>query len=234
MIMYNFLMGKFPPVKDQLESLEERVQKMTERLKKRNGQSYEGPDALIKVICECLDPEPAKRASSLDILALALKTDVSEAGLRRSESFWRTLAALPRDQNGVVAATVRHFISQYLELIDDALFSAAEACYILSLQSIFMQSDLQMTASLLNHRFYGKLEGASIFHAVAIATSRDTQLQTLVWEETKWPKLSGLVQMSLRRDKDGCLPSTVAMLEMNVPVFKALNEIEYVFPAGKQ
>jgi hypothetical protein len=225
-IMYNFFLGKFPSVKNKSTSLEERVQKMTEGLKKRNGSSYEGPNALIKLICECLDPEPAKRLTALDILSLALKTDSSEAGLRRSESFWQTLTALPLEQNALGATTVRHFVSEYLEMIDDTPFSAAEVCYILSLQSHYMRSDLHITASFFNQRFCGELEGSSIFHAIAIATSRDERLRKLVWEETGWPKLPGLVQMSLRRDKHGRLPSTIAVLGLSIPVFEALNTIE--------
>jgi hypothetical protein len=219
-------MGELPISKDEPKSLHKRVKKLTEGWKARHGHSMQGPEALIRVTCQCLDPEPNKRPTALQILSLALKSDLSEIGLRRSESFWKALTTLPRDSNGIAAETVRHFISEYLRLIDDAPFTAVEVCYILSLQSIFMPSDLFSTADIFRDRLCGGLQGTSIYHAVAIATSRDPYLRKLVWEDCAWPKVPQLQKLSLRKDKKGNLPSTVAMMEMNLSVCKALSEIE--------
>lgn len=225
--MHYMLLGEFPKAK--IGSLAKRVEKLGHHLTKRrtlNDKFYETSPALIKIICECLDPEPQNRVSALDILAISLKSDISELGIKRSATFWKSLLKLPRDPNGEAAATVRHFVSSYLEMIDDAPFSAAEVCCILTLVSMYMNSSLQVAVSLLNGRLYGELKESSVFHALAIATSEDQFLYRLIWEETSWPTASGLALTSLLRNKAGYLPSVVALMRGSVPVFKLLNSLE--------
>jgi hypothetical protein len=112
-MIYHFLTEKWPLLsfRDQDKStLPSRIQALKELLDLDAHGSSEGPEALIKITCECLDPCPEKRPTALDLLCLALKADISEAGNRRSESFWKVLASQPPDQDGVAAAATRHFI----------------------------------------------------------------------------------------------------------------------------
>jgi hypothetical protein len=228
-MIYHFLTQRWPSqsFRDQdMSTLSSRIQALKELLDLDAHGPSEGPEALIKITCECLDPCPEKRPTALDLLCLALKADISEAGSRRSESFWKVLASQPTDQDGVAAAATRHFITEYLSFVDDTTFSAAEACLILSLQSRYCDYDISNSASRLSRHFSGKLEGASIFHGIAVATSQDPMLEKLVWDETKWPTMSRLSQMSLREDRDGLLPSHIAALMSNIKVAKHLSLAE--------
>ena len=223
-MIYHFLTDEWPPrsSSDQDKStLSTRIQALKKLLDLDSHGSSEGPEALIKITCECLDLRPEKRPTALDILCLTLKADISEAGNRRSESFWKVLASQPPDQDGMAAATTRHFISEYLGIVEDTTFSAAEACLILSLQNRYCDYEIVTSASRLSRHFSGKLEGASIFHGIAVATSQDPMLEKLVWDETKWPTTLSLSQMSLR-EKDELLPSHIAALMSNIKVAKHL------------
>lgn len=228
-MIYYFLTSKYPPKSnpDQEKStLSSRIRALKELLGMDAHDASDCPEALIKITCECLDHCPENRPTVLDILCLALKADLSEAGHRRSESFWKILASQPSNQDGVAATTTRHFINEYLSLINDTTFSAAEACLILSLQSRYSDHDILINASRLSQHFTGKLEAASIFHGAAVATSQDLFLEKLVWGETKWPTLPSLSQMSLREDRAGLLASHVAALLSNVKVAKHLSRVE--------
>jgi hypothetical protein len=215
-----------PSPKDLPPSLEERIQKTTKTYcSLRPGTDEEDvPDLLIKLVCECLDENPMNRATALDILAVSLKTDFSDQGVHRSESFWKTLASSSPEQAGVVAATVRHFVAGYLETMDDADFSDVETNVILSLQSMYTPSSIMTAATLFNQRLSNKPARRNIYHAIATSTAEDAQLEKLVWEDTKWPELAGLLPLSLRRDAEDYYPSTLAL--RNIHVFKALLRIE--------
>jgi hypothetical protein len=125
---------------------------------------------------------------------------------------------------GVAATTVQHFVAGYLETMDDADFSDVEANFILSLQSMYTPSSIMTTATLFNQRLSNKPARRNIYHAIATSTAGDAQLEKLVWEDTKWPELSGLLPLSLRRDAEDYFPSTLAL--PNVHVFRALLRIE--------
>ncbi|KIW64870.1 hypothetical protein PV04_07174 [Phialophora macrospora] len=225
-VLYSYLCQQLPSRKYLPSDLSDRIKETTQLYcSVRPGAEEEDvPDLLIKLVCECLHERPEERITALDLLAVALKTDPSERGAHRSESFWKALASCPRERDGVAATTTRRFVVEYLEAMDDADFSDVEASFILSLQSMYHPSSIMTAATFFNRSFSNKPVRQTIYHAIATSTARDAQLEHLVWEDTKWPELPGLLALSLRRDADDKYPSTLAL--SNIRVFKALLKIE--------
>lgn len=226
MVLHQILTGDLPRM-PQPETCNARMILLKEELNPRKA----APEALAKITTECLDPKPEGRPTALQILAVALKSDTSEPGLRRSESFWETLAAVAyaseNPKTELVSQTVRYFATEYLYLMSDTTFSAKEACLIMSLIATFCRGGAYVRhANSLSRNFTGELEHGTIFHALASLSSRDRETCKLAWEVTKWPSSKLLSSLVLRKTKSDLLPSTLAALRGSTEQAIALSQLE--------
>jgi hypothetical protein len=230
MVLYELLTGRLPP--DEFyepTTLDERIFCLN-----RNAESrYRSiPEVLMRLTCECLDPQVSGRPSALSLLSVALKSDISSEGLVRSESFWTVLADQPQDKAGVAATTTHFFVSRYLSLMDGAIFSPKEVCLLTSLQCLYAPAEMLSYAYRIARRLDPKFDGSTVMHMAALATAKDADIKRLVWETTKWPNSQTLRHIGLTRNKDGLLASSIAALNGDADLAAKLLDIESVFPLG--
>jgi serine/threonine protein kinase len=208
--------------------LNNRVTAIKDRLAEKDRRISE---LLSKLIAECLDPDPDKRPTSLDLLSVSFKAQASsDEAIQRSTSFWRTMANHPdRGVGGLVAKTTQNFISGYLGYLNllHATFSPAEVCLLMSLQALGHSPSMLTSAGRLMKSQAGEDQAATVLHAAASATSKDKFLKKLSWDISKWPHNPSLCHLSLRENENGLLPSTLAAWEGDREVLKQLLDIEY-------
>lgn len=180
----------------------------------------EASEVLLKLICDCLDRQPARRPIALTLLAVSLKAGSSDGNLRRSESFWTTLAKDSHQAHRqMISQTVRDFSGQYLPLLH-ATFTSKEICAIMSLTATYSKQSLKTTANRLTEK------PKTVFHAAAELTPTDKEFANLVWEVTQWPSSPALEGLVIRSDKDGLYPSQIAAERGSRPICKMLSKIE--------
>ncbi|OCK74830.1 ankyrin [Lepidopterella palustris CBS 459.81] len=183
-------------------------------------------DALLKVACECLDPKPANRPTAIDLLSVCLKAETSQTAIRRSETFWKSLAQHSQsDQSSVVANATRHFVSGYLSTLKTK-YSDREICYLMALQYLHYRPRITYSADHLTENIFESTGKSTVFHVAATATSKSKSLRKLTWEDTGWPKDPSLASTALKENEDGLLPSMVAAFQNNLIVAKQLLDIE--------
>ena len=183
-------------------------------------------DVLVKMICECLDPDDRRRPSALDILCVAMKAQTSIEAQYRSESFWTALAGpQPGPESNLVANTTRHFIAEYLGILQTK-FSHTEACLLMCLQSRYHERSTLTTATRLTKCFDEGDSATTILHAAASVTPENEFIARLTWDETKWPFHPSLSQLSPRADGEGLTPAMVAALKGDRTVSMLLMDIE--------
>ncbi|KAK9420501.1 putative Protein kinase domain-containing protein [Seiridium unicorne] len=77
------------PTRRQPDSLEERIRQIR---KSTLETPLAVPKLLARIIGECLDPSPDGRPSALQLLSVVTKSDTSQSGLEKGESFWKVMA----------------------------------------------------------------------------------------------------------------------------------------------
>jgi hypothetical protein len=227
-VLYRLLTGEFPSDEFQKsDTLDERILCLITSAESRYRNV---PDVLMRLTCECLDPQPPGRPSALALLSVALKSDISVEGLRCSESFWTVLAAEPQDKAGVAAITTHFFVFEYLGLMDGTVFSPKEVCLLACLQSLYAPSEMPSYACRIARRLDQEFDASTVLHMAAIATTRDPYLKRLVWETTKWPNDPAFSRLSLNWNKDGLLASSVAAFNGDAELAAKFLDIESVLP----
>ncbi|KAH7307941.1 ankyrin repeat-containing domain protein [Rhexocercosporidium sp. MPI-PUGE-AT-0058] len=110
------------------------------------------PSLLAQVVCDCLAPSPNDRPTALQLLSVCLKSDTSPNGLRRSGSFWRSIARHPDPDYAL--STTKQFVTKYLPFLSDD-------------KTLFSPREIAVIMSLLPSGFVDDLAGATVFHALA-------------------------------------------------------------------
>jgi hypothetical protein len=207
-----------------LASLDARIELLRSEIKARRRDVSE---ILVKITAECLDPVPAKRPSTLDMLAISLKAGNLADTIEMSESYWAALVKRSqRESDSLVEYTTRHFMSHYLTLVGDSI-SPKEACLLMALQSTYIDGGILTAARRLERASSSGWASGTIFHAAASATTKDKFLKDLTWIVNKWPQNPLLAELSLKPNSDGLLPSNLAAFEGDKEVAKLLFDVEY-------
>ncbi|KAK1244443.1 hypothetical protein MKX07_003242, partial [Trichoderma sp. CBMAI-0711] len=184
---------------------------------------------LVHLVKECLETSPAGRPSALQLLAVAIKADTSERGFRKSASFWR---AVSRHSNSDIASSVtKHFVHVHLPMLAEskAVFDPIEIAIIMSLVKMHCPEYLFRCANQLCAGFTDEMAGSTAFHALTHIRTEDEETMSLAMDVSKWPESIELMNLALRKNKAGMLPSATAAAKQNISLCVKLTQIEDQF-----
>lgn len=214
------------PSQDQPEKLDDRI----DVLKSKIFPEVVGcSDLLLQIVCECLDPreDGRYRPSALQLLAVAVKSDTSDEGNRRSESFWQLMLTGTEAEDA--SAVIRYFATKHLPLLARAqtVFSPKEISIILAMVFKHCPQLIFTTHSQLCQSFSDDPLGGTAYHALAHLDLEDDRAVAVKFEQLKWPLSKEMLSMALRKNKSGILPSNLAAWGRNTPLCIRLTDIEY-------
>jgi serine/threonine protein kinase len=236
---------KYIPEGKYEHTLQKRIEMLQKRLETANNSLSK---ALVKLICQCLDPTPDRRPTALDFLAVSLKGLHAKKVLPSSLSFWKALASR-RDSaaQSIVGRTVNRFATDYLHEIEPN-FTKREACIIMGLISRYQESrvlhtasknaitvgfetntvnaSLSLAAGRLVQGLHEDETAATILHAIASLPPNEKFIRQLAWDVTGWPFHPSLHRFALHEDGQHFRPAMIAALNGDESIARKLLEIE--------
>ncbi|KAK5064758.1 hypothetical protein LTR84_000592 [Exophiala bonariae] len=224
-VLHCILAGFVPPA-DQPTSIPERINLIRPQVSPEPGPFL---DLLLHVVSECLDPleDGRYRPSALQLLAVAIKSDTSHNGLRRSESFWQVLLTTGAENAALVTT---HFVTKHLPLLANAqtVFSPKEIALIMAVVYLYCPHLIMTAHSRLCQSFQEDPRGGTAYHALTYLEAQDggEEAVRLQLERLRWPFTKEMLPMAVRRNKSGLLPSNLAAWGGNIALCTRLTEIE--------